>query len=347
MKYPKLFFMEGDRGDGSGGAGGTGSGTGASEGADGSGTGDLGTGEGSQGSGASGGGTGTQDWRVTHIADEHLRGNPAIRDFDSVEGLVKNFIDLQSHVGNSIRIPSEDAGPEAVKEFHKRLGEKVPGLMPVPNSDDPESLETVYRQLGKPEAPDQYTIPDVGENVDHSTTEKFREVAHRHGLTQKQFEGIVKDITTTNVQASEQSQAAHDAEMKDLRDKEWGVAFDDNFQLALDVAEQTDAPPELVEAIKGNKATAATLKWLHGIGKQMVGEGNSLTRDKGQGDGSMTPAEAQARISEILNNKQHAYWNISDPGHKNALNRMLDLQKMANPQASTNFQDLRSSVGSR
>lgn len=351
MKFPKLFFMEKDGGDGTGGGGtggtgGAGSGEGgAGEGAGpgATGSGDPGTGSGAGGTGGQGGGSGTQDWRTQFISDEYLRGNPALKDFDSVEGLARNFIDLQSHVGNSIRIPSEDAGPEARKEFYKKLGEKVPGLMPVPNSDDPEALATVYNQLGRPESPDKYVIPDMGEGVDNRTTEQFRDVAHRHGLTQKQFEGIVKDITQANLQGAQQFQAAHDAEMKSLRDQEWGVAYDDNLQLALNVAESTNAPPELVAAIKGNQATAATLKWLYGIGKQMVGEGKPLTSDQNNKDGRMIPSEAAARISEIMNNKQHPYWNPSDPGHNNALKRMLELQKMANPQAATDPKSLRSS----
>lgn len=336
----------GGQGGGEGGEGGAGgeSGAGGHDGAA-SGTGEQGSGGGDAGSGEAHGGASGQDWR-TGITDEYLRGNPALKDIPDLTTLAKNHVELQSHLGNAIRVPGPDAGPEAISDFHKRLMEKVPGLMMKPQADNPDALGVIYDQLGRPEAPDKYTIPNLGDGVDHTMTEQFRAVAHKHGLSQVQFEGIVKDITQANLKGAEDHKATHDAAILKLKEEDWGVAFDDNMKLCLNVAEQTGAPPELIQAIRSNQATPATLKWLVKIGKQ-AGEGLNLTVDNSTGDGRLTPQEANARISEIMNNRDHAYWKPFDPGHKDALNRMLDLQKMANPQASTNLNDLRAGGGGR
>ncbi len=62
--------------------------------------------------------------------NEDIKSAPAFKDIgDDINDLAKNFLDVQSHLGNAIRIPSAEASEEDVTAFHSRLKEKVPGLI--------------------------------------------------------------------------------------------------------------------------------------------------------------------------------------------------------------------------
>jgi hypothetical protein len=53
----------------------------------------------------------TTDWRA-NLSDD-LRSSKGLESVKDVESLAKQFLDAQSHIGNSIRIPGEDAGQDA------------------------------------------------------------------------------------------------------------------------------------------------------------------------------------------------------------------------------------------
>ena len=56
----------------------------------------------------------------------------------------------------------------------------------------------------------------------------------------------------------------------------------------------------------------------------------------------MTPPDAQLALEEILGNRQHPYWNPHmGQSHEAAKTRVLELTKLANPEASTDINDLR------
>ena len=50
----------------------------------------------------------TADWRAS--LPEDIRGAKALESVKDVDSLAKQFLDAQSHIGNSIRITSEEAG---------------------------------------------------------------------------------------------------------------------------------------------------------------------------------------------------------------------------------------------
>jgi hypothetical protein len=294
--------------------------------------GDGGTG----GGGESGGDAGTGDagnaggdWRES--LDEDLRGS-------DIGSLAKSYVETKALQGSSIRIPGEDAGEDAVKEFNNKLIEKVPGVILKPNFDDETQSTEFFRALGMPETADGYELPEIevpeGVSIDNERMEGLKAVAHKHGLTAKQFNSMMNDVLQSDIEgqvavvkAAKESQIA-------LKN-EWGLAYDDNMASALRVAEATHAPEGLIAAMKAGELGPETAKWLHGMAAAFKGEGSQFGDDNGGGNAKMTPAEAQAKISEIMDNKQHPYWNPSNPGNKAALERMIELQKFAHPTAGT------------
>ena len=293
------------------------------------------------GGGAGGGGS---SWAES--LPESVRSWDEVKNSESPEKFWEQVSNMRTFLGQSIRIPSEDAGKEAIAEFHNKLVTKVPALMPRPNPDDPESVKTVYKALGHPETPEGYKVPEFtppqGVQIDTAPIESFRKVAHEAGLTTKQFESIVSSMTAESVaRAAEQQQKADNGIAQLTR--EWGHAFDQNFKQAISIAERTDAPPALIQALRESRIDAASVKWLHKLADSFRGEPNA-GRDKNH-MGIITPGEATERISEMMNNKEHAYWVASHPDHKAAVKRMLDLRALADPTAQTDPNALRHGGG--
>ena len=147
------------------------------------------------------------NWRDS-LPDE-IKGSEALANFEDVGSLAQGFIEAKSYQGASVRIPGEDAGDEARREFTDKLVTKVPTLMYKPNLEDQEQSVEFYRSLGMPETPDKYEVPEIEapDNVEIKTDkiEGFREIAHKHGLTAAQFKGIMGDIVNADIQEAQKA----------------------------------------------------------------------------------------------------------------------------------------------
>jgi hypothetical protein len=95
----------------------------------------------------------------------------------------------------------------------------------------------------------------------------------------------------------------------------------------LKLAEGTGAPAAFVDAIRNGAVNGEALKWLHGMASRMGGNLN-IADDQG-GAGKMTPGEAQSRISEIMGNRKHPYWDAGHPDHKRAMETIVELGRLA------------------
>jgi hypothetical protein len=267
---------------------------------------------------------------------EDIRDSGSLQNFKDIGQLAKSYVETKAMQGNSMRIPGEDASDEARQEFVSKLMEKVPNVMLKPNFDDTEQSKEFYRTLGLPENPDQYSTPEIElpEGVSTVSDERIgflKQLAHKNNITSKQFEGFFAELLS----ADAQSQATQIEEIKtgmnNLK-QEWGMAFEDNMKMTTFITESTNAPEGLKKAIADGTVGADVVKWIYSVGKQLgKGEGVNFGDEMSTNRGNSTPAEAKEKINEIMNNKNHPYWNASDPGHKNALDKMIELQKHANP----------------
>lgn len=242
------------------------------------------------------------------------------------------YQNLRSKIGNSISIPSEDASAEDRQAFYGKLASKVPGLAVKPG-DDPESVEAFYNSMGRPKSADKYSTPelDVPEGVELNSDimDTLRPIAHKNGLTDTQFKAIYTELANGSIQAAAESANAEKAAQAELKQK-WGAAFDVNSIRALKVAKDTGAPDFLVEAIEAGTAPTTMLEYFSGLAKTMGSEPNQMNSMHGSGS-IMDPATAGEKISEIMNNPKHAYWNKSDPANAAAVARMTELYRIKNP----------------
>jgi hypothetical protein len=109
------------------------------------------------------------------------------------------------------------------------------------------------------------------------------------------------------------------------------------------LAEKTGAPADLVTMAKESRLGANTMKWLDGLVKAIGTEGVNLTKDT-TGNTVMTPQEAALQIHEIMDRKE--YWDPMSPIGDGLRKKVVELGKLADPNASTEINSLRAGMSS-
>ena len=262
--------------------------------------------------------------------------------FDGPEALVRGYQNLETMSGTSIRIPGDDAGPEARTEFLTKLTKAAPELMVKPDMKGDNKTE-VFRTLGMPETADGYTLPEV-EGADAKVLNDelgpFRELAHKSGLTNPQYQDMAIAMISVN---QHQNKAASDNFAKEVAvlKNEWGDAYGDRYRAAAEIAKRTGAPEGVQALFKDGTINTETIKWMYDLHKSFGGEGSELTLQEGGAKINDGPVEAKAQLDEIFDNKQHPYWNSGHPENQAAIKRVVQLQMQADPNLSSDTSMLR------
>lgn len=254
------------------------------------------------------------DWR-TALPDD-LRQAKALSDVADVESLAKQFVDQQSFLGNSVRIPSEHASEADVEAFRSKLREVLPNLREV----DPAQLA--------PESATDYKAPELDIQLDPGMANNYAEWAHHAGLSQDQYDTLLRHYVDNEVQMAQQLDEAKKVEYGALRE-EWGPAYDEKVNMALRVATLSDAPEELQQAIAKQEIRPDLMRWLSGLAEQLGDEGKVAEMHSGRVE--MTPNEAQAQIDEIMSNREHPYWSAAagTPEKQRAIEELMTLRGKA------------------
>lgn len=282
------------------------------------------------------------DWRAG-LGDE-LSKDEAFKDFKDLPSLAKNYKDLQSHLGNSIRIPSQEADDAQWGEFRNKLHTKVPGLLALPKEGDEEGLKNFNKALGVPDAPDAYTYTkDENDGISDERLNQLRALAHKNGLTAKQFDGMLTEIASADMAEMQAIQDGLKSSHEELY-KEWGVAFKDRVDGIAQFLERSGAPEELLQHAKDNNLGGKTLRWLHSLTQAISGEGGNIElqgKTTSQG-GRLDPTEAMQRADELFT--QIMALPQGDARYDALVKKRFEYIKMANPGASTDINQLRANV---
>lgn len=140
----------------------------------------------------------------------------------------------------SITTDSEALGWLANKNF-KTPGDMVDAFRQterafhtaIPGENDPaERWEQFYKRIGRPESPDGYQVsaPD-GYETNPEFTGRFRDTAHKMGLTAKQASGMVEWYNAEALATLQQEANAQREQQQALR-SEWGADFNKNIEVA-------------------------------------------------------------------------------------------------------------------
>lgn len=279
--------------------------------------------------------TGASDWRAE--LPSAFQDAPFIKAAESPEDAVAQLSNAASHMGNSVRLPSENASEQERQAFIEKMLEKSPELMLKPSD---ENLDQFYASLGRPEKADEYKFePGEGKEIP-SDLAKFREAAHKAGLSQQQFESVLGEVLGDVYQQQEVVEAEQAAEMKELQ-KEWGNAFDERMETVSNFLKLSDAPDGIRDLYENGAMSPAEIRWIHDVATKTASKQELASQGTEGTERTMTPAEAQAQIQEIMANNAHPYWNAQDPRHTSARQKMMELQIAAHPGSSTTIDALR------
>lgn len=122
---------------------------------------------------------------VSGFQDQSLANSPTVQRYDSVDGLVKGYDELNAFMGRSIRIPPRDSQPEF---YDKWLTEEAPKL---------KDHGFTISKLGDlpPDSPDKYDFKFDGvtpeQLKDDKILAKYKAVAHELGLNNAQASALV------------------------------------------------------------------------------------------------------------------------------------------------------------
>lgn len=236
------------------------------------------------------------------------KDNAALRDYKDLGGLLKSHINLQSMVGNNI---------------------------PMPKDENDESWNQVYDKLGRPKTPAEYQLKLADEfkdiQLDENRTKWAQDLFHKAGLNSRQANAILNEYVKLEMQQMQE------ADNSDKWVNQIKQEFGDKFEEKTTLAQQ---------AVKmfGDQETR---QWLtdSGLGnhpslvKMFANIGNLLKEDKAFTEGASSngfvadPAQAKMDIGKLNADKEFmsAYMNNEAPGHKEAVERMQRLYKVAYP----------------
>lgn len=243
---------------------------------------------------------------------EELATDASLADIKDLPALVKSFIHAQRLIGrDKIPMPGEDASTEEWMD--------------------------VYNRLGRPADADGYTMgpPDElpeGYKYNAAYEAAIRKAFHEAGLRPEQAGPIwdaLQAQATGGYKDFMSGQAARlEAEHASLHE-EWGEKYDENLQLASWVAKEFGGD-DFVKFLNESKIAQEPqfLKVAAAIGAKL-GED---TPQPGRASATLTPAEAQSKINEVMGDPKHPYHDGDSVAHKDAVGKMEKLFKMAYPE---------------
>lgn len=250
---------------------------------------------------------------------EELRENETLNRFESLADLAKGFVETKSLVGQSIRIPSKEAGDAARQEFLNKLINNAPEVMLKPRFEEPEQSEEFYRTLGKPEAPDKYQNPE-NVKLEPEVETELRAVLHKANLTNAQYQKAMAEFAAMYQQAQELTQNTRKKYMDELQGK-WGMTAEERFA----AAEKANA--EFFPGRDFKSLSPAEIEGLYNVSKSLLGKGAQAANQPSGASPKVTPAEALRRAAEIRNNP--GYWDRSNAEHQYLVEKHFEYMKMA------------------
>lgn len=229
---------------------------------------------------------------------EDVKASPSLNKFTDdptgLENAVKGYLDLQKMLGREkVPIPKDEGDHEARRLFNKAMG--IP--------DDPKGY-----QLSEVQVPDQ--LKGVAQDKND-----FAVIAHKHGLTPKQADGLWKEYTTLTLNSYDKAMKDYQGkvdETKNTLTKEWGDAYSLKINQGQSVINEFAKDKETAEYLTAALITDPRgAKFLAEIGKQFsenqIGEFSKINYAR-------TPAEAKREAERIMADKNHDYH--SDDDHK-------------------------------
>ncbi len=157
------------------------------------------------------------DWKdgVDSSKRYNSDGGDRLARFDSQVACANSYLDLESSMGDRVKIPGPDAPPEEKSAF--------------------------YRKQGWPENKENYSKPELeeGQELNEQLYNGIVDAAHKAGITDSQFSALTKDYMEVEKAISAARQVQEDAEFERHKTEsdrvlheEYGADYDKNIELS-------------------------------------------------------------------------------------------------------------------
>lgn len=230
---------------------------------------------------------------------------------------------------------------KAAQSAEKLIGVPRDELLRLPKdltAAKPEELDAIYTRLGRPAAATDYKLPEIPGG------EEFRgamaPLLHSAGLNQAQASKLAEGWNAYMSQAVEAQQREQaQREQVDLNElhKEWpGEVYTQREEMARRAVREFVAPftggdqgktAELLGKIEDAVGTGTFLRLFSGIGER-VGEAKFVGSGASNSSFGMTPAAADARIKELMGDREWGRKVLDNPKGPEGL-EWERLQKLA------------------
>jgi hypothetical protein len=250
---------------------------------------------------------------------EDLRESETLERFNNIGDLAKSYLEQRSLVGQSIRIPSAEAGEEARAEFLEKLINNAPELMVKPSPENPEQTEEFYRVIGKPDDFSKYENPE-NISLNEDVEAELRQILHQANLTNAQYQKVVAAMAERDQEAQASFKEAREQQASELKAK-WGQTHEDRIKQARRANE------EFYPGRDFDSLTATEIEGLYNVSAAVTGAGPQAANQPKEGSDALPPDEALRRAAEIMNNPE--YWDQSNPNQQHLIKQRLKYLEMA------------------
>lgn len=218
---------------------------------------------------------------------------------------------------------------ESYRNFEKLHGVPADRLIRLPETLEGAEARAIFEKLGRPHDAKDYSIKVEEFAGGQELGEWFRSIADRANWTQKQLDSFVDawNERSKNWQTSETEKAeATYIEQEQSLKRSWGLAYDQNINLAKQGALAIGLSPENVDALEAAMGYEKTMLMLHKLGSA-TGESKFVS---GQSAGGVMSADAaKAKIQELMGDS--AFIRRYSKGDAEARRQMDHLHQAAYP----------------
>ena len=161
------------------------------------------------------------------LESQELRESPVLDTFKTQEDAFQGLVELKAYQGRSMKLPGDEPTVEEKAAVIAKFKDKIPGIHIMPDSENPEDVKRYWNELGVPEDADGYVPPADFEVLDEDLMTQLKDIAHKAGLTTKQYHAMLGEFSEGTKNLAEQNVTLKEEQAAKLK-QTWGSAHDDN-----------------------------------------------------------------------------------------------------------------------
>lgn len=198
----------------------------------------------------------------------------------------------------------KDAGAvvESYRNIEKLMGVPKDRLLKLPEKADDPAWNDIHYKLGKPEKAESYKVELPKDYGDENFAKAAKDMFHKANLTMAQAEEITKwwnGHMEAHLNAEREAIAAEIQRETEALKKEWGAAFEQNFNAMDTVIEKFGISEGQLLKMKDTFGAAGAAKFLYNLSSKL-GEHTFTAPGGPNSTGTYSPTMAKEAIKERM-----------------------------------------------